>query len=192
MRHEFDIAAFDPHPAFRIKRGRWRDRPVRTLPIRNADVWPLPSIGGELPHVEHSRDGASFSYEPCANVRLPSFVPVFAVSDGVVEYAGKAHETHTMVLDHGDGDRSVYAGLAHLFVMPTTTHRLPQRVKAGDVLGYLAPTSQPECALRFTLMRSDGAGHFRSIDPADAMHSWAVLPWADDRRTPPAIQPLAA
>lgn len=192
MRHEFDIAAFDPHPAFRIKRGRWRDRPVRSLPIRNANVWPLPSIGGDLPRADHTRDGVSFSYEPSPAMRLPSFVPVFAVSDAVIEYAGKAHDTHTIVLDHGDGHRSVYAGLAHMFVMPTTTHRLPQRVKAGDVLGYLGPATQAVCVLRFSLLKRDAAGHFSSIDPAGALESWAVLPWADDRTSPPAVQPLAA
>ena len=83
-------------------------------------------------------------------------------------------------------------GLAHMFVLATTTHKAPQRVKAGDVLGYLGPATQKVCALRFTLMRNDGAGHFHSINPMDAMTSWAVLPWADDRTTPPAIQPLAA
>ena len=77
-------------------------------------------------------------------------------------------------------------------MLPTTTHRLTQRVKAGDVLGYLGPANEKVCTLRFTLMQNDGTGHFHSIDPMDAMHSWAVLPWADDRTTPPATQPLAA
>ena len=190
MRYEFDIADFDPHPAFRLKRDRSSDRPVRTIPRRNANVWPLPAIGGVLPSIEQGRDTTSLFYAETDNARLPPFAPVFAVSDAAVEHAAPTRDTHMLVLDHRDGCRSFYFDLAHLFVLPVQQRGLPPRVSAGDVVGYLCPTAGRSGVLRFAMTSRDEAGRTHTIDPRDAMRSWAVLPFAENR-TPPS-QPIAA
>lgn len=182
MRSDFDIAAFDPHPAFRAKRG-FRPDGTRRVPKRSANVWPLPSIGNARPLVQPQREGVSFLYARCDLGSLPAFLPVFAVADAFVEYAGKAVDTHSIVLDHGDGHRSVYHGLAHMFVVATSKQLSPQRVRAGDVIGYQPPHLHSD--LRFSITRRDIAGHFHPIDPADRMQSWTVPALADDGTTPP-------
>lgn len=192
MRHDFDIAAFDPHPAWRVKRSRSRERSVRAIPPRNPNVWPLPIIAGVSPDVAPKHDGVSFSYDEATSAHLPRFVPVFAVGDGVVVYAGSALDAHAIVLDHGDGRRSFYAGLTHSFVMPTARRVPEQTVKAGDVLGYVCPSEPAGGALHFTLMEHDLAGQFRAQNVVETMRSWALLPYADDRTTPPAHQAIAA
>ncbi len=192
MRHDFDIAAFDPHPAFRLKRSRSRERPVRAIPHRNANVWPLPTIAGIPPSVARKHDGVLISYGAEIHTRLPPFVPVFAVSDGVVVYAGSALDVHAVALDHGDGHRSFYTGLTHSFVMPTSRHAREQRLRAGDVLGYVCSSEPQSAPLHFTLMRHDAAGHFHGVDPEEAMRLWTVLPWADDNTTTPTRQLIAA
>jgi hypothetical protein len=190
VQHQFDISAFDSHPAFRIQRGRLRDRDACSAPRRNRNVWPLPSIAGTQPQMQPIGDGVAFAYESCDLGTFPAFVPILAVSDAVVEYAGKAHDTHSIVIDHGDGHRSAYYGLAHMFVMATTQHATPQRVRAGDVLGYQPSASKH--VLRFSILQRDAAGHFHPLDAEQVMQSWPVLPLADDRTTPPTIQSLAA
>lgn len=192
MRHDFDIAAFDPHPAWRLKRSRSRERPVRIIPPRNANVWPLPTVGGVPPVVARKHDGVSLSYPAATASQLPRFVPVFAVSDGVVVYAGSAHDAHAVVLDHGDGHRSFYSGLTHSFVLPTARRQPEQRMKAGDVLGYVCPSAPTGGALHVTLMRHDLSGQFRAQNIVETMQSWALLPYADDRVTPHPHQAIAA
>ncbi len=123
-------------PPIAPKRSRSRERPVRAIPHRNANAWPPPTIAGISPNVARKHDDVLISYAAEIHTRIPPFVPVFAVSDGVVVYAGSALDVHAVALDHGDGHRRFYTGLTHSFVMPTSRHAREQRMKAGDVLGY--------------------------------------------------------
>lgn len=188
----FDIAAFDRHPAFRLKRTfRSTPPPVRSLRARNPNVWPLPSIEGAPPVVvSNDDDGVSLAWSDAAP--LPVHVPVFAVSDGLVKYTSKVEGTHTLVLDHGDGHRSFYGGIDHLFVLKGT-FPLDQPVKAGDVLGLRDTAPQDRSELYFMISKRTGHWIYEATDPAVAMRDWLVLPWSEGRVTPsPSAQLMAA
>ncbi len=191
-RARIDIAAFDPHPAFRLKRT-FRSTPpaVRSLRARNPNVWPLPSIQGATPVVvSRDDDGVSLAWNDAAP--LPEHVPVFAVSDGLVKYTSMVEGTNTLVLDHGDGHRSFYGGIDHLFVL-RGTFPLDQPVKAGDVLGLRDTAPEGRSELYFTISKRVGHWIYAPTDPVDAMRDWLVLPWSDERVTPsPSTQLIAA
>src|SRR4051812_44135936 len=44
---------------------------------------------------------------------MPDSVPAFAVGDGVVRYAGRAHHGFTLMLAHRNGWESFYTNLEH-------------------------------------------------------------------------------
>lgn len=185
MRHDFDpdLAAFDRHPAFRIKRTHSRARPIRLPPRRIANVWPLPSIAGVSPTLTVKDGGVLLQYDARAG-QLPAFVPVFAVRDGVVVYAGSALDTHAITIDHGDHHRSYYSGLAHSFVSWAACDRREQRIRVGDLLGYARPSDPNAGALHFTVMTYDDKDRFQCVDLVTAMQSWRILPWVEQPITP--------
>jgi murein DD-endopeptidase MepM/ murein hydrolase activator NlpD len=187
---DFDIAAFDPHPAFRVPSGRRCELPPQDPRPPMRSVWPLPALEGIAPTLGHLGDNGVMLH--AAAVRSPAFVPVFAVRDGVIVYAGAATDAHAIVIDHGDDHRSFYWGLSHAFVLATNKHQRKQRVNVGDVLGYVSPSSSSGASLHFAIMKRDSAGHLAAIDPEAAMRSWPVLSWSDDHTNPPACQPIAA
>lgn len=190
MHNDFDIAALDSHPAFRRTPSRNRKRAVRH-PSACHHVWPLPAIDGVSPTI--AEPGAcSVLVTYAGTVQPPCFIPVFAVGDGAILYAGAATDTHAIVIDHGDEHRSFYWGLSHAFVLTTNQQSQTLHVKAGDVLGYVCRSSPHGAVLHFGMMKRQSSGHFRSLDPSIAMQSWSVLPLEDDRTTPPTIQPIAA
>lgn len=181
----FEISAFDRHPAFRLKRTfRKRTMPaaIHKIAPRNANVWPLPSIGGLAPRIiDKYEDGVSLSYESAGST--PRFVPVYAASDGVVKHAGTLRKTSSLVLDHGDGHRSYYCGIDHSFVLPTGRHPSEQTVNAGDVLGYLDRTRAESCLL-FNVSKLAGHWHYEPVDMNQVLGGWRVLPLNDERPTP--------
>ncbi len=191
----FDISAFDGHPAFRLRRGfrtkRFPTRIPESRP-RNPNVWPLPAVDGIRPHLAEDVDGAVRIRYPLA-ARIPTLVPVFAVSDGLVKYAGPCDGTNTLVLDHGDEHRTFYAGIDHLFVTPSVRRRGDEAVSAGDVLGYSAKAAVSFAGLYISVARRTGRWLYEPIDTCDALEDWLVLPWTDERVTPPAAtQTIAA
>ena len=143
-------------------------------------IWPLPRLDGVAPciltatgrrvtgSVEIGYEGRSYS---------ASFVPVFAVQDGIVTYAGSTAGCSTLSLDHVGGWSTQYSTLEFLLSKPTDRfqHRRKQRVRSGDVIGYA-----PRSTLRIHFALSGLVdGESRSIDPSALMAEWPVLPWFD-------------
>lgn len=191
MRDRFDIAAFDPHPAFRLRRGS-RSRPFAAR-HREPNVWPLPSLDGCTPSIVATRiDSIALAY-PSTLAHVPKLVPAFAVSDALVKHAGKSYGGHSLVLHHDDGYRSFYDGIEHLFVLYTSVHPRAQRVKAGDIVGYFTTPAARGEGLSLSLSKRNENGGCEHVDVAEAIRTWRVLPWSDERVTPPAAaQPIAA
>lgn len=159
-------------------------------------VWPLPSLDGRTPALiatNPKAPGLELAYEndDGAEHYVPRHVPAFAVRDGEIMHAGGSAGRHSIVIDHLNGWATYYSNLEHLFATPTD--RRPRRtahVQAGDVLGYVGASG-----LHFQLWKREDDGHFVPVDPTSEMTSWLVLPWSDERGTPPASaihQPLAA
>lgn len=153
-------------------------------------TWPLPSMNGFAPKIvedAHDLDVARrdivIAYEP--HIALPHFVPVFAARDGVVTYGGRTPSGHVVALDHAGGWSTQYAGLAHMFVCATDRfrRRRKERVRAGDVLGYL---SNDAARLRFELARfSEEDGH-EPVPPIQRSRRWVTVAW---EQTPTAPTP---
>jgi hypothetical protein len=73
-----------------------------------------------------------------------------------------------------------------MFALPSTRRRSrTERVKAGDVLGYIgaAVPGDMKC-LHFELWKLGEDSHFEPVESLDHMRSWLVLPWTDERLTP--------
>ncbi|MBX3156780.1 MAG: M23 family metallopeptidase [Deltaproteobacteria bacterium] len=113
------------------------------------------------------------------------FVPVLAVQDGVITYAGgvtiecagKKVRRYSIALDHPGGWSTRYGDLEHMFSMPVDrfAKRRKQRVRAGDVLGY---ASRDPVHVGFELWRCDDEG-CGPVDPAKYLRDWLVRPWSD-------------
>lgn len=168
-------------------------------------VWPLPSLNGRAPEViargpkfpgldlayarEHDHDLIA-KYPIGANGSvthfMPDMMPAFCVGDGVISYAGKQSHGHSLVVDHCNGWATYYANLEHMFALTTTRGRARrERVKAGDVLGYIgaAVLGEMKC-LHFELWKLGEDSHFEPVESLGHMRSWRVLPWTDERLTP--------
>lgn len=168
-------------------------------------VWPLPSVNGREPVVIAT--GAKMPGIDLAYARtypsellahpidqngspahfMPSSIPAYAVSDGVIAYAGKQGHGYTIVINHNNGWSTYYAGLEHMFAYATNRRPRPrtERVKAGDVLGYVGAT-QPDAlnVLHFELWKLDNDGHYEPVgDTLHYMRGWLVLPLNDERLT---------
>lgn len=185
---------------------------------RSAPVWPLPSLNGRSPVVVERRSklpGIDLAYARASGDELlatypigangsmthfmPSSMPAFAVGDGFIAYAGKQAHGHAIILHHDNGWASYYVGLEHMFAMPTSmrVRARAERVKAGDVLGYVG-SAQPGAmkALHFELWKLGGENHFEPVgDTLRYMQDWLLLPWLDERLTPsetPVVTQVAA
>jgi murein DD-endopeptidase MepM/ murein hydrolase activator NlpD len=148
-------------------------------------IWPLPRIGDREPIVRSTnsdqRPHALITYAGTTSAQ--GYLPVFAVHDGVITFAGKTTVTsggatlvrYSMCLDHAGGWSTRYGDLEHMFSMPVDrfARRRKQRVRAGDILGY---ANRSPVSLAFELWRSDDEAH-KPIDPAKHMRDWLVLPW---------------
>jgi hypothetical protein len=153
----------------------------------HAWVWPLPIIDGRPPEVidrtpsHPDRRDAVLGYE--GHEALPRFIPVFAVRDGAVRYAGTTANGLAVSLEHKGGWCTQYSGFEHMFAIPTCCRHRTQRLRAGDVLGYIGRNS-PEFRFELaTLSEEDG---YLPIDPSQRMRRWALLPWSDVVRAPSA------
>jgi len=104
----------------------------------------------------------------------PSLVPVFAAQDGIIAYAG-TRGSPTLCLDHAGGWSTEYTELEHVLAAPTDRFRRRRkaRVRAGDVLGHARRSA---LGIGFALVRLTDAG-CNTVDPAEWMHTWSVLPW---------------
>jgi murein DD-endopeptidase MepM/ murein hydrolase activator NlpD len=146
-------------------------------------IWPLPRLDGLAPRVLSPRvlsltrdsvlDSVELGY--LGRSSSPEFVPVLAARDGVVAYADGTGGSSLICLDHAGGWSTQYAGLAHLLAAPTDRFRRRRktRVQAGDVLGH---ARRDALRVRFGLGRFTD-GEWALVDPTEAMHTWALLPW---------------
>lgn len=142
-------------------------------PCSPSPVAPLPALNGCAPIAVPSRcksSGIDLAYEH----EMPAFVPAFAVSNGVIAYAGKEPQGgYAMIVDHGNGWATYYANLEHMFARSTSTwaRARAERVKAGDVLGYVgAPSSGAPRSLHFQLWKRADEDRFEPVDVLSHLH----------------------
>lgn len=184
---------------------------LKTLTIRplspnsSHPVWPLPALNGRAPHAiprAANFPGLDLAYarahedELISNYPIgrngtvthfmPDMMPAFCVGDGVITHAGKQGHGHALVVDHCNGWASYYANLEHMFALPTKRGRAGrERVRAGDVLGYIGSAMPGEMkCLHFELWKLGDDSHFEPVESLAYMHWWRVLPWSDERLTP--------
>lgn len=141
-------------------------------------VWPLPRLDGVAPCILQPAgnllsDGIEIGYP--ARSSSPSLVPVFAVQDGIVTYAGSTSVGSTLSIDHQGGWSTHYSELEHLLARPTDRfrRRRKERVRAGDVIGHACRSS---LRIRFGLSRLNDDGSVDQ-DPSSWMRGWSLLPW---------------
>lgn len=151
----------------------------------SAPVWPLPMHNRRLPEILDrgaKMPGVHLGYASALLGSLPRMLPIFAVANGEIVYAGKQSIGNSVIVDHCNGWATYYGGLAHMFATPRTQskRRSIERVKAGDVLGYLDTKTIGTDALYLELWHHDASPHFSPIDVESHIHSWALLPWSDE------------
>ena len=117
---------------------------------------------------------------------IPRLTPVFAVSDGVIVYARKHLDGHTIIIDHGNDWLSVYHRLEHMFVAPTErTPRCEIKVASGHVLGYLARSGPGGLKpLRFELWKADARQDYQQMDPLRHIRRWRFIDWGSPSAEP--------
>jgi len=153
--------------------------------------------GTELAYPRTSPHDLVMQYPPgtqagTAEHFMPRWVPVFAIHDGAISFAGTIGQTHSVVVDHENGWASLYSNLEHMFATPTAKGGWRASVKAGDVLGYVGSMSTGMFrTLHFELWQRDDRCLFNDVDPTQYMDQWLLLLWTDDRLTPlgPTQQP---
>lgn len=156
-------------------------------------IWPLPILDGLKPCIIAVAKDLPPSYIDIGyqdRSSASSFVPVFAVQNGVIAYANGSNGNATLSIDHAGGWSTQYAELDHVFARPTDRflRRRKARIRAGDVLGHARRSS---LRIRFALSRLTEAGVI-IIDPAELMRSWSLLPWFEDPRPSQAPNRVAA
>ncbi len=195
---------FQPRPTRQLRtsrKARTINAPTRPTP----PVWPLPTLNGRAPSVIE-RDaripGLDLAYlcdpnDATKGHEMPRFVPAFAVADGEIMYAGKQAHGYALVINHNNGWATYYTNLEHMFAVPRSVRprSRPERVKAGDVLGYVgAPSEREPRCLHFELWKLDEESHFGPADAREHLGKWLQLPWTDERFNPgdAAVLPIAA
>jgi murein DD-endopeptidase MepM/ murein hydrolase activator NlpD len=103
---------------------------------------------------------------------------VFAVRDGVVAVAsgGWGNLGNTVVIDHGDGNYSVYGHLETISVCKG------HQVKAGESVGSVGYSGNAECLkgsglpphLHFAVLNAGKAGLANGAKPIATIESWAA------------------
>lgn len=164
-------------------------------------VFPLPILDGRAPLrlvFDRSDLGIEIAYErrpdpggtlvrsadrDTTRYCIPSPTPVLAASDGQIVDTVYENGAFGVVVDHGDRWFSDYIGLAQLTI-PHTRQREPStHVRAGDVLGYLRPSSSrdgPFYPLLFEMWRLEQAT-YRKVDPLRFMRRWRRVEWTHRR-----------
>ena len=160
----------------------------------NVPVWPLPSLVGRTPIAVASDPktaGLDLAYP---DIVVPEMTPAFAVSDGVITYAGRQLHGYAIVIDHKNGWASYYANLEHMFALPTNrgARARAERVKTSDVIGYVS-AAMPDAPrrLHFELWRLGYDGHYEPVDVLAIMRSWLVVPWHETRVSMSRLQATA-
>ncbi|MEJ7598517.1 MAG: peptidoglycan DD-metalloendopeptidase family protein [Kofleriaceae bacterium] len=145
--------------------------------LESRSVWPLPHQYDLNPTVferavaDPDRLAVDIGYDSIHPRRSP-FVPVFAVQDGTIAHVEKTGRGYAITLDHGHWFTS-YSELEHAFVMNrSTTTRRRERVRAGDILGYVKWSAH----VRFELWEFDNEGQLVPVDPEPHLRRWVVLP----------------
>ena len=189
-----------------------RKAPIRLGAPSTSPVWPLPAFNGRepssLPAIGTQPRGVDLAYPRLDAVEMtakcppdspngtathfmPNMVPVFAVDDGEITYAGRLSHGYGVVIDHGNGLATYYSNLEQLAAIRTDLYRKrAQHVRAGDMIGIVGAVSAGGFKhLHFELWRRGRDHLFAPVDPKQTMTGWTVLPWRDDL-TP--IEPPAA
>ena len=135
-------------------------------------IWPLPSLGGNAPIITglgKRQPGVDLAYAD--GVEVPRFLPVLAVGNGEVQFAGAAG----IIIDHKNGFSTMCAHLDHMFVVERrcASRKRRERVSVGDVLGYVS------LPFHFEIWRLEDFYHYGPIDPVAHLREWAVLPWSE-------------
>lgn len=108
---------------------------------------------------------------------MPDAVPVLAVRDASVWSAARTSRGYAVVLDHGPPWATFYQHMSEMFVEATQRARSGQRVRAGDVLGYVgADPLDGEGLMHLHFEVWYRGGPSAAIDPDPLMRSWLVLP----------------
>jgi hypothetical protein len=137
-------------------------------------IWPLPQFGQHGPvlvGVGTRQANVQIGYAP--HVKRLTFLPVLAVGNGDITHATASG----LAVDHRNGFMTYYTNLDHVFAKPRTirARRKPERVKVGDVLGFIASaTGKP---LGFEIWRVIEDEQYGPISPGEHLRSWGVLPW---------------
>jgi len=140
-------------------------------------VWPLPHHQGLNPTVigRSLTDPGSLAVDigySGTDLSRRTFVPVFAVQDGVIAHVETTNRGHAITIDH-DGWCTSYSELEHVFVLKSERQsRRRPRVRAGDVLGYVRIPVQ----VRFELWQLDDDDDLVPVDPQPHLHQWLTLP----------------
>lgn len=144
---------------------------MNARPCSGLVICPLPRLDGLEPRITTIDSGAielTYPGRPSA----PSFVPVFAAADGVIDHSDRLPGGATLQLEHPGGWATRYAELQHLLTSPQVGRR-KVRVLAGDVLGHVR---RSDLRLRFTMFRMTEGG-WTEVDATERVHAWSLLPW---------------
>ena len=165
-------------------------------------VWPLAALNGRAPVILNpgasDTRGIELAYERqhptdfiesaapgtehgTATHFTPPMTPALSIDDGVIMYAGRYGYGFGIIVNHLNGWASHYSNLSALCAVRTDLHRpSEQRVRAGDVIGYVgAPTSGAFKRLYFELWESNHAHHFVPVDPRERLKDWRLAHHTD-------------
>lgn len=164
------------HPMMHTRRRAiWRLRPD-ARPLPQPWRWPLQRLGNRDPivlaeHVSKERRGVDLGYE-ARPFDEQLCVPVYAVQDGEVMFAGKTKSGFAVSLDHGRRDwATYYARMSTTFVAAYYGQRgrRRQRVRGGDVIGCAAKSP---IHMRFELWNWTDDRGFVAVDPIEQIAQW--------------------
>lgn len=119
-------------------------QPNVSEPVLNHGVYRSPVQGKIIKAFGQQPDG---SFNKGINIAAPKGVPVKAISDGIVKYAGSKAEGYgkMIMIKHGDGKISTYAHLNSIDVKPDAV------ISAGSKIGTVGSTGsvpQPQLNLQ--------------------------------------------
>ena len=147
------------------------DRDVLSAP----PIWPLPQLGPHGPILVGAGERqASVAIAYATHVKRPALLPVLAVAAGAVTYAS----ADVIAIDHHNGFVTYYTNLDHVFAKPRSTRarRKPDRVRRGDVVGFLTNPAKP---LGFEIWRVVEDAEHGPVGPGAHLRMWERLPWSN-------------
>jgi len=119
----------------------------------------------------------------------PPLTPILAARDGRVWSSSKTARGWSIVLDHGKPWATYYTHLAGSplgqFRDGVSAAGKVVHVKAGDIIGWMSFDPMDGARLRHLHFATwHGGGEANAIDPADAMRTWARVPWRMEPAAP--------